>query len=86
MKESCEEGFKNFRKLEDYDNHLCLPKDEECPINDIISSDIELPGLISDGCKSLYMLDLTENVYLDFKELKEIKKLLEKKIYYFQIK
>ena len=50
----------------DYDNYICLPKDEECPINDIISSDIELPDLISDGCKSLYILDLTENVLPQF--------------------
>jgi hypothetical protein len=41
--------------LEDYDNYLCLPQDEECPINDIISSDIERLGLIGDRCKSLYI-------------------------------
>ena len=54
-KESCKEGFKKCGKLDDYDNYLCLPINEECPINDIISSDIERPDLIDDGYKSQYI-------------------------------
>lgn len=48
-KESCEKGYKKCGKLDDYGNFLCLPENEECPINDIISSDIERPDLIADN-------------------------------------
>ena len=47
--ESCENGYKNCGKLDDFGNILCLPENESCPINDIISSDIERPDLIADN-------------------------------------
>ena len=73
-KESCKEGFKNCGKLDDYDNYLCLPKDEECPINDIISSDIERPDLIDDGYKSLYI----NNMYFYYTNKKVDKPVITK--------
>ena len=36
--EECKSGYKKCGKLDDMGNYLCFPEDEECPINDIISS------------------------------------------------
>jgi len=36
--EECKSGFKKCGKLDDMGNYLCMPENEECPINDIISS------------------------------------------------
>ena len=35
-KENCKDGYKKCGKLDDMGNYLCLPKNESCPINDII--------------------------------------------------
>ena len=37
--EECQKGYKKCGKLDDMGNYLCLPENEECPINDIIFSD-----------------------------------------------
>ena len=44
--ESCKEGYKKCGKLDNHDNYLCFPENEECPINDIIYSSIERPDLV----------------------------------------
>jgi len=36
--EECKSGYKKCGKLDDMGNYLCLPENEECPINDVISS------------------------------------------------
>ena len=36
--QECQNGYKKCGKLDNMGNYLCLPKDEECPINDIIIS------------------------------------------------
>ena len=73
-KESCEEGFQNCGKLDDYNNYLCLPKGEECPINDIISSEVERPDLIQDGYKFVYL----NNIYFYFTNKKVDKPVITK--------
>lgn len=44
--EKCKEGFKNCGKLDDIGNYLCIPEEEDCPINDIIVSNKERDDLI----------------------------------------
>ena len=34
--ENCQTGYKKCGKLDEMDNYLCIPNDEDCPINDII--------------------------------------------------
>ena len=34
--EDCQNGYKKCGKLDEMDNYLCIPNDEDCPINDII--------------------------------------------------
>ena len=36
--EECQKGYKKCGKLDDMGNYLCLPENDECPINDIIVS------------------------------------------------
>ena len=36
--EDCQLGYKKCGKLDEMGNYLCIPNDEECPINDIIIS------------------------------------------------
>ena len=37
--EECQNGYKKCGKLDDMENYLCVPIEEECPINDFIVSD-----------------------------------------------
>ena len=57
-KESCNPGYKKCGKLDDNDNYLCLPEKEECPINDIISSEEERADLIEEGYEKIKVNDL----------------------------
>ena len=43
--EQCKSGYKKCGKLDDMGNYLCFPEDEECPINDIISSRTRIEDL-----------------------------------------
>ncbi len=43
--EECQNGYKKCGKLDDMNNYLCVPQDEECPINDIIVSSRERDDL-----------------------------------------
>ena len=43
--ENCQNGFKRCGKLDDMGNYLCLPEDEECPINNIVISNHSLTDL-----------------------------------------
>ena len=55
--EECKEGYKKCGKLDDNGNYLCIPNEEECPINDIIISETELPELIEEKYKYIYLND-----------------------------
>lgn len=63
----CKEGYKKCGKLDDLDNYVCFPVDEECPINDIIFSETpreDLPdyNYTSAGYKYFYYTNKkTEN-------------------------
>ena len=43
--EDCQEGFKKCGQLDDMGNYVCVPQEEECPINDIIISNFSRPDL-----------------------------------------
>ena len=43
--EECQSGYKKCGKLDDMGNYLCLPENEECPINDVITSRTRLEDL-----------------------------------------
>ena len=43
--EECQNGYKKCGKLDDMDNYLCVPKDEDCPITDIVVSNTERDDL-----------------------------------------
>ena len=46
--------------MDDKGNYLCIPEGEECPINDIIFSEIELPNLLEENYTYIYL----DNIYV----------------------
>ena len=51
--EKCQEGFKNCGKLDDMGNYLCFPKDDDCPVNEIIVSESQRPELVDYNVTSI---------------------------------
>ena len=55
--EECKEGYKKCGKLDNMGNYLCILNEEECPINDIIFSESEIPELIEEKYKYIHWKD-----------------------------
>ena len=59
--EQCKSGYKKCGKLDDMGNYLCFPENEECPINDIISSTTRREDLEN---KNYSFITINDNKYL----------------------
>ena len=59
--EECKSGYKKCGKLDDMGNYLCFPENEECPINDIISSTTRREDLEN---KNYSFITVNDNKYL----------------------
>ena len=58
MGENCQHGYKKCGILDSNNNILCLPMNEECPLNDFKISDIPLPDLLPE----YNHIELTESI------------------------
>jgi len=72
--EDCKEGYQKCGKLDDKGNYLCIPEGEECPINDIIFSEIELPNLLEENYTYIYL----DNIYVYYTNEKKDKPVIVK--------
>ena len=59
--EDCQNGYKKCGKLDEMDNYLCIPNNEDCPINDIVISNRERPELIE---QNYSYINISSNKYL----------------------
>ena len=62
QKEDCKENYKKCGILDSKNNILCLPIDEECPLNDFILSQEELPDLIPEYSEIKVTESLTDSI------------------------
>ena len=85
---NCQTGYKKCGKLDDMGNYLCIPNDEECPINDIIESNIRLPDLENNysytniGDKYFYYTNSSDNPIILKLKVTEGKLCIDKTYYY----
>ena len=86
-KEECQNGYKKCGKLDNMGNYLCLPEEEECPINDIIVSDKERDDLenynyILIGNKFYYYSNSTDKPIITKLKVVEGKMCMDRSYYY----
>ena len=75
--QSCQENYKKCGILDTNYNILCLPKDEECPLNDIKVSNEELPELLPEYTEIKVVETLTDaNKYFYFTNNKTDNKII----------
>lgn len=86
--ENCQIGYKKCGKLDDMNNYLCIPNDEECPINDIIGSYVRRPDLEQNysytniSNKYFYYTNSSDNPIISKLKVTEGKLCIDKTYYY----
>ena len=73
--EECKSGYKKCGKLDDMGNYLCFPENEDCPINDIISSRTRREDLEN---KNYSFITVNENKYLYYSNQEVNKSVISK--------
>ena len=80
--EECEENYKKCGILDTYGNIMCIPTEEECPINEMI---IDLGSknneYISNGYQYIHLTDLSEDYVLYYTNIKTDKEIIVKYIF-----
>ena len=80
--ENCPENYKRCGILDSNNNILCIPINEECPLNDLKISNIELPDLLSEYSYIKLTESLTDSIkYIYFTN----KKINNKIIIHFEL-
>ena len=81
-KKECEENYKKCGVLDTYGNIMCIPKDEDCPINDII---VDLRTKIDEyrlkGYEYTKLNDLSEDYFLYYTNKKTDNEIIVKIIF-----
>ena len=85
--EECQKGYKRCGKLDDMGNYLCLPENEECPINDIIVSTTILSDLTDYNYtringKYFYYTNLSDKPIISKLKVMEGKMCMDRAYYY----
>ena len=63
--EKCEENYKKCGKLDTLGNIMCIPKEDECPINEVkVDLNIKYNEYVSKGYKVIYLDELGEDYAL----------------------
>jgi len=73
--EECKSGYKKCGKLDDMGNYLCYPENEECPINDVISSRTKREDLEN---KNYSFITVNDNMYLYYSNQEKDKSVITK--------
>ena len=73
--EECKSGYKKCGKLDDMGNYLCFPENEECPINDVISSRTKREDLEN---KNYSFITVNDNMYLYYSNQEKDKSVISK--------
>ena len=73
--EECKSGYKKCGKLDDMGNYLCFPENEECPINDVISSRTKREDLEN---KNYSFITINGNMYLYYSNQEKDKSVISK--------
>ena len=77
--EICEENYKKCGILDTLGNIMCIPKEEECPINDIkVDLASNYNNYISQGYKMAHLENLTEEYSLYYTNMKTDREIIVK--------
>ena len=70
-KETCEKKYKKCGILDTYGNKMCIPNEDECPINEIIvDSESKYNDYLSQGYQKAFLENLTEGYSIYYKNTK----------------